>query len=138
MSERFAGSYFDYTGGDPSDPANFYKGDFLGEDARGSEGIMRAVFDNRTDRPVPVGRGSFMQPIAPMDVPEGLMPSEIADEELTDEERAQREQLRNEFLAAALAELTYIEPNTFMGGNLGMVDNEASRALDELTRGFYS
>ena len=28
-----------------------------------------------------------MQPIAPMDVPEGLMPSEIADEELTDEER---------------------------------------------------
>ena len=66
------------------------------------------------------------------------MPSEIADEELTDEERAQREELRNEFLAAALAELAYIEPNTFMGGNVGMVDNEATRALDELTRGFYS
>jgi len=125
MSERFAGRYFDYTGGDPSDPKNFYK----------REG---AVVNNRIDRPVPVGRSSFMQPIAPMDVPEGLMPSEIADEELTEEERAQREQLRNAFLAAALAELTYIEPNTFMGGNVGMVDNEATRALDELTRGFYS
>ena len=125
MSERFAGRYFDYMGGDPSDPANFYKG----------EG---AVVNNRIDRPVPVGRSSFMQPIAPMDVPEGLMPSEIVDEELTEEERAQREQLRNAFLAAALAELTYIEPNTFMGGNVGMVDNEATRALDELTRGFYS
>jgi DNA-directed RNA polymerase specialized sigma24 family protein len=125
MSERFAGSYFDYTGGDPSDPENFYKRE-------------SAVVNDRIDRPVPVGRSSFMQPIAPMDVPEGLMPSEIADEELTDEERAQREQLRNEFLAAALAELTYIEPNTFMGGNVGMVDNEATRALDELTRGFYS
>jgi|TARA_Y100000310_G_scaffold89100_1_gene86246 DNA-directed RNA polymerase specialized sigma24 family protein len=125
MSERFAGRYFDYLGGDPSDPENFYK----------REG---AVVNDRIDRPVPVGRSSFMQPIAPMDVPEGLMPSEIADEELTDEERAQREQLRNEFLAAALAELTYIEPNTFMGGNVGMVDNEATRALDELTRGFYS
>ena len=125
MSERFAGSYFDYLGGDPSDPENFYKGE-------------AAVVNDRIDRPVPVGRSSFMQPIAPMDVPEGLMPSEIADEELTDEERAEREQLRNEFLAAALAELTYIEPNTFMGGNVGMVDNEATRALDELTRGFYS
>ena len=95
MSERFAGRYFDYMGGDPSDPKNFYK----------REG---AVVNNRIDRPVPVGRSSFMQPIAPMDVPEGLMPSEIVDEELTEEERAQREQLRNAFLAAALAELTYI------------------------------
>lgn len=117
----FAGSYFDFLGGDPSDPANYFDANLLGDDARGSRGIMRAVFDNRTVRPVPVGRGSFMNPLAPMDVPEGL----------TDDQR-------DEFLAAALAELGMIEPGTFMGGNVGMVDNEATRALDELTRGFYS
>ena len=117
----FAGSYFDFLGGDPSDPANYFDANLLGDDARGSRGIMRAVFDNRTVRPVPVGRGSFMNPLAPMDVPEGM----------TDDQR-------DEFLAAALAELGMIEPGTFMGGNVGMVDNEATRALDELTRGFYS
>ena len=117
----FAGSYYDFLGGDPSDPANYFDANLLGDDARGSRGIMRAVFDNRTVRPVPVGRGSFMNPLAPMDVPEGL----------TDDQR-------DEFLAAALAELGMIEPGTFMGGNVGMVDNEATRALDELTRGFYS
>ena len=117
----FAGSYWDFMGGDPSDPANYFDANLLGDDARGSRGIMRAVFDNRTVRPVPVGRGSFMNPLAPMDVPE----------DLTDDQR-------DEFLAAALAELGMIEPGTFMGGNVGMVDNEATRALDELTRGFYS
>ena len=117
----FAGSYYDFLGGDPSDPANYFDANLLGDDARGSRGIMRAVFDNRTVRPVPVGRGSFMNPLAPMDVPEGM----------TDDQR-------DEFLAAALAELGMIEPGTFMGGNVGMVDNEATRALDELTRGFYS
>jgi hypothetical protein len=117
----FAGSYYDFLGGDPSDPANYFDANLLGDDARGSRGIMRAVFDNRTIRPVPVGRGSFMSPLAPMDVPE----------DLTDDQR-------DEFLAAALAELGMIEPDTFMGGNVGMVDNEATRALDELTRGFYS
>jgi hypothetical protein len=45
---------------------------------------------------------------------------------------------RDEFLAAALAELGMLEPGVFEGGNVGMVDNEATRALDELTRGFYS
>ena len=116
----FAGSYFDFLGGDPSDPANYFDANLLGDDARGSRGIMRAVFDNRTVRPVPVGRGSFMNPMQ-LEVPDDL----VGD-------------ARDEFLAAALAELGLIEPGTFMGGNMGMVDNEATRALDELTRGFYS
>ena len=116
----FAGSYFDFLGGDPSDPANYFDANLLGDDARGSRGIMRAVFDNRTVRPVPVGRGSFMSPLE-LEVPEDL----IGDE-------------RDEFLAAALAELGLIEPGSFMGGNVGMVDNEATRALTELTEGFYS
>ena len=116
----FAGSYFDFLGGDPSDPANYFDANLLGDDARGSRGIMRAVFDNRTVRPVPVGRGSFMSPMQ-IQVPEDL----IGDE-------------REEFLAAALAELGLIEPGSFMGGNVGMVDNEATRALTELTEGFYS
>ena len=117
----FAGSYYDFLGGDPSDPANYFDANLLGDDARGSSGIMRAVFDNRVERPVPVGRGSFMSPLGALDVPEDM----VGDE-------------RDQFLAAALAELGMIEPNTFMGGNVGMVDNEATRALDELTRGFYS
>ena len=117
----FAGSYFDFLGGDPSDPANYFDANLLGDDARGSRGIMRAVFDNRTVRPVPVGRGSFMSPLGALDVPEDM----VGDE-------------RDQFLAAALAELGLIEPDTFMGGNVGMVDNEATRALDELTKGFYS
>lgn len=44
---------------------------------------------------------------------------------------------REEFLAAALAELGMLEPGIAQGGNVGMVDNEATRALDELSRGFY-
>ena len=116
----FAGSYFDFLGGDPSDPANYFNANLLGDDARGSRGIMRAVFDNRTVRPVPVGRGSFMSPLE-LEVPEDM----IGDE-------------REEFLAAALQELGLIEPGSFMGGNVGMVDNEATRALDELRGGFYS
>ena len=116
----FAGSYFDFLGGDPSDPANYFDANLLGDDARGSRGIMRAVFDNRTVRPVPVGRGSFMNPMQ-LEVPDDL-----------------EGDARDEFLAAALAELGLIEPGTFMGGNVGMVDNEATRALTELTEGFYS
>ena len=116
----FAGSYYDFLGGDPSDPANYFDANLLGDDARGSRGIMRAVFDNRTVRPVPVGRGSFMSPMQ-LEVPDDL----VGD-------------ARDEFLAAALAELGLIEPGTFMGGNVGMVDNEATRALTELTEGFYS
>ena len=116
----FAGSYFDFLGGDPSDPANYFDANLLGDDARGSRGIMRAVFDNRTVRPVPVGRGSFLSPLE-LEVPDDL----VGDE-------------RDEFLAAALAELGLIEPGSFMGGNVGMVDNEATRALTELTEGFYS
>jgi len=116
----FAGSYFDFLGGDPSDPANYFNANLLGDDARGSRGIMRAVFDNRTVRPVPVGRGSFMSPLE-LEVPEDL-----------------EGDARDEFLAAALAELGLIEPGSFMGGNMGMVDNEATRALTELTEGFYS
>jgi len=116
----FAGSYYDYLGGDPSDPANYFDANLLGDDARGSRGIMRAVFDNRTVRPVPVGRGSFMSPME-LEVPDDL----IGDE-------------REEFLAAALAELGMLEPGIVQGGNVGMVDNEATRALNELTGGFYS
>ena len=116
----FAGSGYDFLGGDPSDPGNFFNANLLGDDARGSRGIMRSVFDNRTVRPVPVGRGSFMSPLE-LEVPEDM----IGDE-------------REEFLAAALAELGLIEPGSFMGGNVGMVDNEATRALTELTEGFYS
>jgi hypothetical protein len=116
----FAGSYYDFLGGDPSDPANYFDANLLGDDARGSRGIMRAVFDNRTVRPVPVGRGSFMSPMQ-IQVPEDL----IGDE-------------REEFLAAALAELGMLEPGVIEGGNVGMVDNEATRALNELTEGFYS
>ena len=59
----FAGSYYDFLGGDPSDPANYYDSNFLGEDARGTQGIMRNVFDNRIERSVPVGQGSFLQPL---------------------------------------------------------------------------
>ena len=116
----FAGSYFDFLGGDPSDPANYFDANLLGDDARGSRGIMRAVFDNRTVRPVPVGRGSFLSPLQ-LEVPDGL-----------------EGDARDEFLAAALEELGFIEPGSFMGGNVGMVDNEATRALTELTEGFYS
>jgi len=115
----FAGSYFDFLGGDPSDPANYFDANLLGDDARGSRGIMRAVFDNRTVRPVPVGRGSFMNPMQ-LEVPDEL--EGVA---------------REEFLAAALAELGMLEPGIAQGGNVGMVDNEATRALDELSRGFY-
>ena len=81
---------------------------------------MRTVFDNRTVRPVPVGRGSFMSPMQ-LEVPDDL----VGD-------------ARAEFLAAALAELGMLEPGVFQGGNVGMVDNEATRALNELTGGFYS
>ena len=116
----FAGSYYDFLGGDPSDPANYFNANLLGDDARGSRGIMRAVFDNRTVRPVPVGRGSFMSPMQ-LEVPDDL----VGD-------------ARDEFLAAALAELGMLEPGIVQGGNVGMVDNEATRALNELTGGFYS
>ena len=116
----FAGSYYDFLGGDPSDPANYFDANLLGDDARGSRGIMRAVFDNRTVRPVPVGRDSFLSPLE-LEVPDDLVGEE-----------------RDEFLAAALEELGVIEPGTFIGGNVGMVDNEATRALNELREGFYS
>jgi len=113
----FAGSYYDFLGGDPSDPGNFYNANLLGDNARGEQGIMRSVFDNRTVRPVPVGRDSFISPLGQMEVPDDQ---------------------RDEFLNAALSQLGMIEPDVFEGGNEGMVNNEATRALNELTRGFYS
>jgi hypothetical protein len=110
----FAGSYFDYLGGDPSDPRNYYDSNFLGEDARGTQGIMRNVFDNRTDRSVPVGQGSFLQPLGELEA----------------------ENEGEEFLRSLIGELGYVGPGQAEGGEVGMVSNEATRALGQLIRGY--
>ncbi len=110
----FAGSYFDYLGGDPSDSANYYDSNFLGEDARGTGGIMRNVFDNRIERSVPVGQGSFLQPLGELEA----------------------ENEGEEFLRSLIGGLGYVGPGQAEGGEVGMVSNEATRALGQLIAGY--
>jgi hypothetical protein len=56
----FAGSYFDYLGGglgDTSDPGNYFM-----QGAPGPIGLARAYIPPRVERPVPLGRDSFLYP----------------------------------------------------------------------------